>query len=180
MGRPLRALALRHLYFNYNNKISYTDGTDEDMNLQVLKIPQAGEEMPQYATQAGVGLCAYKTTEQKKEAVQIFAKWFLEETRNLNFAVRTGYMPVLNGAFEKIEHYNFSSDAQKNLYNTLFETKNNCTMAKESSNPDYWHNVYNLYSAVRNIQKDLKNMQNNGDTPDDIKGKLIEVFKNIK
>lgn len=47
-----------------NDKITYPDNTSEDVKLQVLPLPQqAGKQ--KVATQAGVGLCAYKTTDKK-------------------------------------------------------------------------------------------------------------------
>ena len=56
-------------------------------------------------TQAGVGLCAYKTTEQKAEAAALFVRWLTEAERNLDFVAQTCYMPVRNGAFDSIKSY---------------------------------------------------------------------------
>lgn len=43
------------------------------MNLKILPMPQP-KNGKKYITQAGVGLCAYKTTTQKAEAAAVFAK----------------------------------------------------------------------------------------------------------
>ena len=74
------------------------------MDLHVLPMPTtAGADA--LMTQAGVGLCAYKTTEQKAEAAALFVRWLTEAERNLDFVAQTGYMPVRNGAFDSIESY---------------------------------------------------------------------------
>ena len=74
------------------------------MDLHVLPMPKtAGADA--LMTQAGVGLCAYKTTEQKAEAAALFVRWLTEAERNLDFIAQTGYMPVRNGAFDSIESY---------------------------------------------------------------------------
>ena len=66
------------------------------MDLHVLPMPKtAGADA--LMTQAGVGLCAYKTTDQKAEAAALFVRWLTENGRNLDFVAQTGYMPVRNG-----------------------------------------------------------------------------------
>ena len=54
-------------------------------------------------TQAGVGLCAYKTTEQKQEAASVFAHWLVEPKRNMDFVIQAGYMPVTKKAFKNLK-----------------------------------------------------------------------------
>ena len=77
----------------YNDTVTYPDNTTEPMDLQIRPMPRAaGGKM--LASQAGVGLCALKTTAQKQEAISVFAHWLTDSDRNLAFAAQTGYMPV--------------------------------------------------------------------------------------
>lgn len=155
----------------YNDKITYPDNTSIDVNLNVLPLPQAGGETKAYATIAGVGLCAYKTTEQKAEASEVFAKWLNEENRNLDFVASTGYMPVLNNSFDKIDNYQFKTDAYKSLYSALAKTKKSCTFLSEPNMTGYWNKVYSLNADIRSLQKSL-----DGKTAEDIKA-LFEAIK---
>lgn len=69
--------------------------------------------------QTGVGLSAYRTTEQKAEAASVFLHWFTESQRNLEFVVDTGYMPVNKGSFEAIDSYPFPSESHRELYGAI-------------------------------------------------------------
>lgn len=147
----------------YNDKITYPDNTSEDMNLKVLPMPQqAGKQ--KIATQAGVGLCAYKTTAAKAEAATVFAQWFTEERRNLEFVLTTGYMPVKAGAFDKIAQSSFKSKAYKDLYGALRSTVATCNFEKEPDFDGYYAKVTALYDKIRNIQQNLKTGYENGKT----------------
>ena len=64
-------------------------------------------------TQAGVGLCAYKTTEQKQEAASVFAHWLVEPKRNMDFVIQAGYMPVTKKAFKNLKNLKMK---KHNLY----------------------------------------------------------------
>lgn len=161
----------------YNDKITYPDNTSIDMDLRILMLPQAGNETNNYATQAGVGLCAYKTTKQKAEAIEVFARWFTEEKRNLDFVASTGYMPVLNNSFNKISTYQFKNDTYKKLYNALEETKENCTLLPEPNISGYWNNVYSLYDNIRTLQKNLDEKYKNGATTESITEEIKNLFK---
>jgi ABC-type sugar transport system, periplasmic component len=151
----------------YNDEITYPDNTSENMNLKVLPMPQQADKQ-KVATQAGVGLCAYKTTDRKAEAATVFARWFTEEQRNIDFVLSTGYMPVKTGAFDKIGETSFKSEAYKNLYNALSKTVATCTFEKEPNFDGYYVNVYALYDKIRNIQKELNTRYEAGETCEQI------------
>lgn len=138
----------------YNDAITYPNGKSEPMDLQVLPLPKAaGKEF--LVTQAGVGLCARKTTEQKAEAATVFAKWLTEADRNLNFCVETGYMPVRKDAFPKIKEHAFPSKAYENLYYTLETVNASATAVREPTNINYYDNVHVLYDALKKLQTGL-------------------------
>ena len=136
----------------YNDTVTYEDGTSEPMDLEILPLPAENEKKP-YITQAGVGLCAYKTSSQKAEAAVIFAKWLTEPERNLEFVCQTGYMPVTNGAFDKIDDCHFKTADYEKLYAALKKIKESSEVLSEQQSPEYYSRVYAFYDYLRNEQK---------------------------
>ena len=136
----------------YNDTVTYEDGTSEPMDLEILPLPAENGKKP-YITQAGVGLCAYKTSSQKAEAAVIFAKWLTEPERNLEFVCQTGYMPVTNGAFDKIDGCRFKTADYEKLYAALKKVKESSEVLSEQQSPEYYSKVYAFYDYLRNEQK---------------------------
>ena len=136
----------------YNDTVTYSDGTSEPMDLKILPMPQPSSEK-KYITQAGVGLCAYKTTPQKAEAAAVFAKWLTESERNLAFAAEAGYMPVTNDAFDKIKDYDFKNENYKALYSAFQSSMKTCTAVSESQSPEYYNRLNKFYTYLREGQK---------------------------
>ena len=136
----------------YNDTVTYEDGTSEPMDLEILPLPAENGKKP-YITQAGVGLCAYKTSSQKAEAAVIFAKWLTEPERNLEFVCQTGYMPVTNGAFDKIDDCRFKTPDYEKLYAALKKVKESSEVLSEQQSPEYYSRVYAFYDYLRNEQK---------------------------
>lgn len=163
----------------YNDTVTYPDNTSEPMGLQILPPPTAkGKDL--LVTQAGVGLCAYKTTEQKAEAATVFARWLTDAERNLDFCVETGYMPVNKASFDKISGYDFKTDAYKNLYNAIEEVENTATAVREPSFAGYYNNIYTLYDSLREAQKTMPSRYENGESAEALATELWEQFKNVK
>ena len=125
---------------------------NEPMDPEILPLPAENGKKP-YITQAGVGLCAYKTTSQKAEASAIFAKWLTEPERNLEFVCQTGYMPVTNGAFDKIDDCRFKTADYEKLYAALKKVKESSEVLSEQQSPEYYSKVYAFYDYLRNEQK---------------------------
>lgn len=176
-GQTIAGISSSAAVLYYNDTITYPDNAQEPTNLKVLPVPTSSGK--KYATQAGVGLCAYKTTPQKAEAATAFAKWFTEEKRNLDFVAQTGYMPVKNGAFDKLESYTFKTEAFRNTYAALKSTVESCTFLSEPSMAGYFPNTYTLYSKIRALQKELPSMYENGKTEEEITDQLVAVFLTI-
>ena len=176
-GQTIAGISSSAAVLYYNDTITYPDNTQEPTNLKVLPVPTSSGK--KYATQAGVGLCAYKTTPQKAEAATAFAKWFTEEKRNLDFVAQTGYMPVKNGAFDKLESYTFKTEAFRNTYAALKSTVESCTFLSEPSMAGYFPNTYTLYSKIRALQKELPSMYASGKTEEEITDQLVDVFLSI-
>ena len=162
----------------YNDEITYPDNTSEAMNLKVLPMPQQTGKQ-KVATQSGVGLCAYKTTDIKTEAATVFAKWFTEERRNMDFVLSTGYMPVRTGAFDKIGDKSFKSEAYRNLYKALTTTVETCSFKQEPSLEGYYSKVYALYEKIRNIQKTLETRYEKGETCEQIVADMEAALFNV-
>ena len=138
----------------YNDTVTYEDGTSEPMDLEILPLPTENGKKP-YITQAGVGLCAYKTSSQKAEAAVIFAKWLTEPERNLEFVCQMGYMPVTNGAFDKIDDCRFKTSDYEKLYAALKKIKESSEALSEQQSPEYYSRVYAFYDYLRNEQKQI-------------------------
>lgn len=177
-GETVAGISSSAAVLYYNDKITYPDNTSEYTNLQVLPVPCSASGT-KYATQAGVGLCAYKTTNRKAEAATVFAKWFTEEKRNLDFVAQTGYMPVKNGAFDKLSAYTFKTESFRNTYSALKTTVRTRTMLSEPNIIGYYEKTHALYFAIRNLQRNLKEKYENGATTNDVTRELIEIFRNI-
>ena len=176
-GQTIAGISSSAAVLYYNDTITYPDNTQEPTNLKVLPVPASSGK--KYATQAGVGLCAYKTTPQKAEAAAVFAKWFTEEKRNLDFVAQTGYMPVKTGAFGKLDAYTFKTEAFRNTYAALKSTMDSCTFLSEPSIAGYFPNTYALYSKIRKLQKELTSMYASGKTYEEITDQLVDLFLTI-
>lgn len=178
-GEVIAGLGSSASVLYYNDTVTYPDNTSEPMDLQVLPMPKAaGSDL--LVTQAGVGLCAYKTTEQKAEAAAVFARWLTEGERNLEFCVTTGYMPVNTASFEKIEDYKFSSASYERLYKAINEVNESATAVREPSFAGYYNKIYTLYDNLRNQQKLLPARFQNGESEDVLATELWELFRNTK
>lgn len=178
-GEVLAGLGSTASILYYNDTITYPDNTSEPMNLQILPPPTAsGTEL--LVTQAGVGLCAYRSTEQKAEAAEVFARWLTESERNLAFCVETGYMPVNQASFEQISSYEFQSDAYRNLYRAIAAVNDTATAVREPSFSGYYAKIYTLYDALREAQKTMPERYRNGERAEALADELWELFKSIQ
>ena len=163
----------------YNDTVTYPDNTTEPMNLQVLPLPKTdGKDL--LVTQAGVGLCAYKTTEQKAEAATVFTRWLTESERNLEFVASTGYMPVNKDSFDKIKEYDFTTDEYKNLYTTLGTVNETATAVREPSFVGYYAKINPLYEKLRELQPQLAERYKNGEDARALAAETWELFKSVK
>ena len=156
-GEVLGGLGSSAAILYYNDTVTYRDGTQEPMDLHVLPMPMSAG-CDALMTQAGVGLGAYKTTEQKAEAAALFVRWLTEPERNLDFVAQTGYMPVRNGDFDGIENYDkFPEPAEsyQQLYAALKTMREDYTPVSEPRFEGYYSKVSALYDGLRQLQKEL-------------------------
>lgn len=178
-GEVMAGLGSTASILYYNDTVTYPDNTSEPMNLQIMPPPTAkGQDL--LVTQAGVGLCAYKTTEQKAEAAEVFVRWLTEAERNLDFCVETGYMPVNKASFDQISDYQYKSEAYKNLYNAIDKVNDTATPVREPSFAGYYSKVYTLYDALREAQKSMPDRYKNGESAQALADELWEEFKSVQ
>ena len=112
----------------------------------------------------GVGLCAFKTTDQKAEAAAVFLRWLTEQQRNLEFAADTGYMPVSSAAFDAIADYPFEQQSYQRLYDVYNEMRIQNTPLSEPGIVGYHAKAKTLYDSLRQRQKDYPQRLADGET----------------
>lgn len=83
----------------YSDVVTYADNTSEEIEIIARPCPvfEAGEQM---VMQRGAGICTVKSTPEREKAACIFLKWLTESENNVRFVTQTGYMPVLQEAFD--------------------------------------------------------------------------------
>lgn len=163
----------------YNDIVTYPDNTTEPVNLQILPYPHASGR-DGVMTQAGVGLCAYKTTEQKAEAASVFAHWLTEPQRNLDFVTQTAYMPVRNGSFDAAADYDFTDKNHEKLYATLDTMRDTYTAYPEEYASGYYDKFAILYEQLRQNQPEWILRSQNGESIDKLAEEAWEQFCQIK
>lgn len=131
-------------------------------------------------TQAGVGLSACKTTEQKAEAASVFAHWLTEPQRNLDFVTQTAYMPVRNGSFDAAADYDFADKNHEKLYATLDTMRDTYTAYPEEYASGYYDKVTILYDQLRQNQPEWIQRSQNGESIDKLAEEAWEQFCQIK
>ena len=163
----------------YNDTVTYPDNTTEPVNLQLLPYPQQNSEEG-LMTQAGVGLCGYKTTPQKGEAASVFAHWLTESQRNLDFVTETGYMPVCKESYQALEDYEFPNKERATLYSTLDSMKDDCTALSEPNAVGYYDKALSLYNTLREKQGEWKKRSEQGEALETLLQEAWDVFQNIQ
>lgn len=177
-GEVLSGLGSSAAILYYNDTVTYEDGHSEPMDLQVVPMPMTAGAEP-LMTQAGVGLCAYKTTEQKAEAASLFAHWLTEKQRNLDFVTSTGYMPVRNGAFDSIDEVEFADPGYANLYAALKTMQETYTPLAEVRFNDYYSKVHALYDGLRQMQQELPQRAAAGEDVETLAEETWALFRSI-
>ncbi len=163
----------------YNDTVTYPDNTSEPMKLQVLPLPKSNGEK-EYMPQTGVGIAAFKTTDEKAEAAYEFVKWFTESERNLDFVVKTGYMPVTNGAFDSISGYDFTDDGYANLYAAIKTMHDEYIPVVRPDFDGFYDKTNTLYDGLRKMQPELIARYEKGESIAELTEELWEFFCDIE
>lgn len=77
--------------------VTYEDGTSYKIACRILPLPNFEGTRPA-AVQQGAGMMVLKSDQNLEAASVAFLKWFAEEEQNLEFSVRSGYLPVKKSA----------------------------------------------------------------------------------
>lgn len=162
----------------YNDTVTYPDNTSEPMKLQVLPLPKSGGEN-EYMPQTGVGIAAFKTTDEKSEAAYEFVKWFTESNRNLDFVVKTGYMPVTNGAFDAISGYEFADDGYASLYAAIQIMHDEYIPVVRPDFDVFYDKTNALYDGIRKMQPSLTERYKKGEAIGELTEEIWEFFCGI-
>ena len=180
-GETLCGLGSCAAILYYNDTVSYPDGTSEPMDLHALPMPMTAGSEP-LMTQAGVGIAATRTTEQKAEAAALFVDWLTEAERNLKFVADTGYMPVRRGAFEGIDlaTYEFPEESYVALYAALKDAQETYTPVSEPNFAGYYDSIYTLYDGLRQMQKELPARAAAGESVDALAEETWDFFRSIR
>lgn len=163
-GETLAGLGSSAAILYYNDFVTYPDNTTEPTDLLLAPLPHAAGTTTPLMPQAGVGLCAFKTTDQKAEAAAVFLRWLTEQQRNLEFAADTGYMPVSSAAFDAIADYPFEQQSYQRLYDVYNEMRLQNTPLSEPGIVGYHAKAKALYDSLRQRQKDYPQRLANGET----------------
>jgi len=162
----------------YNDTVTYSDNTTEPMDLRVLPLPMSGGK-EEYMPQTGVGLCAFQTTDQKAEAAYEFVKWFTESERNLDFVVKTGYMPVTDGAFNAIAQYPFDNSGYERLYDAIDAMYRDTTPVVRPDFDGFYDKTNALYDGLRQMLPAIIARADNGEDIHALAEELWEFFCSI-
>ena len=163
-GETLAGLGSSAAILYYNDFVTYPDNTTEPTDLLLAPLPHAAGTATPLMPQAGVGLCAFKTTDQKAEAAAVFLRWLTEQQRNLEFAADTGYMPVSSAAFDAIADYPFEQQSYQRLYDVYNEMRIQNTPLSEPGIVGYHAKAKTLYDSLRQRQKDYPQRLADGET----------------
>lgn len=177
-GETLIGVSSSAAYLYLNDIVTYPDNTTEPLNAIALPYPKADKDHA-LMTQAGVGLCAYKTTEQKQEAASVFAHWLVEPKQNMDFVIQAGYMPVTKKAFKNLKNEKFEDEETQSLYNTLTEMKSDYTVISREVPNAISRKAYAFYDQVRSHQQEWQARYEAGEDIDVLVQEAMDILKSL-
>ncbi len=98
-GEAIASVASSASVLYFTNEVIHADNTTETVEFDIMPCPTF-ENGSKLVMQRGAGLCTVKSTPEAERAAILFLTWLLEPARNTDFAVSTGYMPVIAEAYE--------------------------------------------------------------------------------
>lgn len=138
-----------------------------------------------YAIQQGAGMCITKSDRSHEYASSVFLKWFTEPKQNIEFAVTTGYLPVMNESLNKenlLEQLN-GEDSSSKAINSMIDSTINMLDSYTLYSSKPFEGSYDMRLLLENnlyskIQKDLvsleQNVQDGGDRKETIQSLTSE------
>lgn len=134
------------------------NNAQEDIELLALKYPKFASGK-QYVAQQGAGMCIAKTTPQKQEGAAIFLKWFTEKSKNVDFAMNSGYLPVNREFYEKEafrEYLTTMSQGDQTAKNLkkVYEIALEQVMDTDTYSPKPFEGSYDIRRILENTLKE--------------------------
>ncbi len=160
--------------------VFYPDNTSEEITSVSFPYPSfdSGEN---YTTYRGGGLFAIRSEDQKKnKACYIFAKWLTEKQNNLDFATKSGYLPVTKDGLSDLltGEYSAANKDFQGLYNTVGEMSESHKFVALPLFDGASELQRNFETNIKYTLKSAKNQYNeliaNGEEPQQAKAMLIE------
>lgn len=122
----------------YEDIVTYDNNVSEPIEVISRPVPifEGGEKL---VMQRGAGICMLKSTSEKEKAAAVFLKWITEPENNVEFATKTGYMPVTKKAFEILPEKvkELENPKYRSLYEALAETQNTYRFLTAPQLPNY-------------------------------------------
>ena len=126
--------------------VTLPDNTKYDIELKVLPFPSY-ENGKKITVQQGAGAIIAKSTPEKEYASVVFLKWLTAPERNVNFVLKTGYLPVTNEAIrmlqQKLPEYK-SGDINENVVKVL-----ECTLEMMNTHEFYTYKPFRASDDIR-------------------------------
>ncbi len=160
-GETLAGLGSSAAILYYNAFVTYPDNTTD---LLLAPLPHAAGTATPLMPQAGVGLCAFKPTDQQAVAAAVILRCLTEQQRNLEVAAETGEIPVASVAFDAIADYPFEQQSYQRLYDVYNEMRIQNTPLSEPGIVGYHAKAKTLYDSLRQRQKDYPQRLAGGET----------------
>lgn len=120
----------------FPSEVTVDDDNSYSIESMVLPVPDFEGTSP-YVVQQGAGMCVTDSDQQTEYACAVFLKWFTDETRNIRYAVNSGYLPVKKAAsdYEKIS--STESSASRIIQDTLYIAINEINSSELYTAPPY-------------------------------------------
>lgn len=100
--------------------VTYPDNTTLNIDITVAPYPTFSGAAPM-VIQRGGGLFSVKHEDERmNKAAVVFAKWVTTGQANLDFATRSGYLPVVEDAFQQL--FADPDMVENDMYRMLYET----------------------------------------------------------
>ena len=126
--------------------VTFPDNIKHNIELKVMPYPSF-EKGKKIAVQQGAGAIISKSTPEKEYASVVFLKWLTEPERNIDFVLRTGYLPVTNEAIEilrqKLPEYK-SDNINENVVKVL-----ECTLGMMDTHEFYTYKPFKASDDLR-------------------------------
>lgn len=99
--------------------VTYSDNTTEDIETAILPYPSFAGATPA-VMQRGTGLFAIRSEDERRnKAATLFMKWITHSSHNVEFATRSGYLPVTSEGMSML--LSDTNTVENEKYRMLYE-----------------------------------------------------------